>query len=116
MHVRRRGGRKRPAPKGATYGKPTNQGINQLKYQRSLKSTLSTRPSAVILALTGLSSPSISTVNLEVLRQRARSLVSCAEVTSSTRLQRAGGRHGSATIPSHTGVTVESEAASSDLL
>merc|ERR1711939_1085878 len=34
----RRGGRKRPAPKGATYGKPTNQGINQLKSQRSLKS------------------------------------------------------------------------------
>merc|ERR1712098_746797 len=34
----RRGGRKRPAPKGATYGKPTNQGINQLKYQRSLNS------------------------------------------------------------------------------
>merc|ERR1712000_135309 len=25
------------APKGATYGKPTNQGINQLKYQRSLR-------------------------------------------------------------------------------
>merc|ERR1712093_892393 len=33
----RRGGRKRPVPKGATYGKPTNQGVNQLKYQRSLK-------------------------------------------------------------------------------
>merc|ERR1711879_485521 len=27
----RRGNRKRPAPKGATYGKPVNQGINQLK-------------------------------------------------------------------------------------
>ncbi|KAF5852933.1 hypothetical protein GGP41_001512 [Bipolaris sorokiniana] len=39
----RRGGRKRPAPKGATYGKPTNQGINQLKYQRSLKSTAEER-------------------------------------------------------------------------
>ncbi|KAI9753815.1 MAG: hypothetical protein M4579_004996 [Chaenotheca gracillima] len=35
----RRGGRKRPVPKGATYGKPTNQGVNQLKYQRSLRST-----------------------------------------------------------------------------
>jgi large subunit ribosomal protein L15e len=31
----RRGGRKRPVPKGATYGKPTNQGVNQLKNQRS---------------------------------------------------------------------------------
>ncbi|BFZ64525.1 60S ribosomal protein L15 [Saitoella coloradoensis] len=39
----RRGGRKRPAPKGATYGKPTNQGINQLKYQRSLRSTAEER-------------------------------------------------------------------------
>lgn len=33
----RRGGRKRPVPKGATYGKPTNQGVNQLKFQRSLQ-------------------------------------------------------------------------------
>ena len=39
----RRGGRKRPAPKGATYGKPTNQGINQLKYQRSLRATAEER-------------------------------------------------------------------------
>ena len=34
----RRGGRKRPVPKGATYGKPANQGVNQLKFQRSLRS------------------------------------------------------------------------------
>ncbi|KAI2093246.1 60S ribosomal protein L15 [Ophidiomyces ophidiicola] len=39
----RRGGRKRPVPKGATYGKPTNHGVNQLKYQRSLKSTAEER-------------------------------------------------------------------------
>merc|ERR1712232_772561 len=39
----RRGGRKRMAPKGATYGKPTNQGVNQLKYQRQLKSTAEER-------------------------------------------------------------------------
>ncbi|TRX92194.1 hypothetical protein FHL15_006809 [Xylaria flabelliformis] len=39
----RRGGRKRPVPKGATYGKPTNQGVNQLKYQRSLKATAEER-------------------------------------------------------------------------
>lgn len=34
----KRGGRKRPVPKGATYGKPTNMGVNQLKWQRSLRS------------------------------------------------------------------------------
>ncbi|KAK1149540.1 60S ribosomal protein L15 [Aspergillus melleus] len=39
----RRGGRKRPAPKGATYGKPTNMGINQLKYQRALRATAEER-------------------------------------------------------------------------
>ncbi|RMZ78521.1 hypothetical protein DV737_g3791, partial [Chaetothyriales sp. CBS 132003] len=39
----RRGGRKRPVAKGATYGKPTNQGVNQLKYQRSLRSTAEER-------------------------------------------------------------------------
>ncbi|KAJ6102022.1 hypothetical protein N7486_004449 [Penicillium sp. IBT 16267x] len=39
----RRGGRKRPAPKGATYGKPTNHGINQLKYQRALRATAEER-------------------------------------------------------------------------
>lgn len=35
----RRGGRKRPVPKGATYGKPTNEGVNQLKNQRSIQAT-----------------------------------------------------------------------------
>jgi len=39
----RRGGRKRPAPKGATYGKPASMGINQLKYQRSLRATAEER-------------------------------------------------------------------------
>ena len=39
----RRGGRKRPVPKGATYGKPVNQGVNQLKYQRSLRATAEER-------------------------------------------------------------------------
>jgi len=39
----RRGGRKRPVPKGATYGKPANQGVTQLKYQRSLKATAEER-------------------------------------------------------------------------
>merc|ERR1711882_18967 len=39
----RRGGRKRPVPKGATFGKPTNMGVNQLKYQRSLRATAEER-------------------------------------------------------------------------
>ncbi|XP_016121946.1 60S ribosomal protein L15-like, partial [Sinocyclocheilus grahami] len=34
----RRGGRKRPVPKGATYGKPVHHGINQIKFARSLQS------------------------------------------------------------------------------
>ena len=34
----RRGNRKRPVPKGIVYGKPATQGINQLKWERSLKS------------------------------------------------------------------------------
>ncbi|KAJ2825097.1 60S ribosomal protein L15, partial [Coemansia furcata] len=31
----RRGNRKRPNPKGQVYGKPVNQGINELKLQKS---------------------------------------------------------------------------------
>jgi len=34
----RRGNRKRPESKGIIYGKPANQGINQLKWRRSLRS------------------------------------------------------------------------------
>uniref|UniRef100_A0A4W2INM0 Ribosomal protein L15 n=1 Tax=Bos indicus x Bos taurus TaxID=30522 RepID=A0A4W2INM0_BOBOX len=33
-----RGGRKRPVPKGATYGKPVHHGVNPLKFARSLPS------------------------------------------------------------------------------
>ena len=39
----RRGGRKRPNPKGIVYGKPKHQGINQLKFARSLASTAEER-------------------------------------------------------------------------
>ncbi|XP_052797586.1 60S ribosomal protein L15-like [Mya arenaria] len=39
----RRGGRKRPVPKGATYGKPHSHGVNQLKFQRSLRSVAEER-------------------------------------------------------------------------
>lgn len=39
----RRGGRKRPNGKGIVYGKPKHQGINQLKFRRSLRSTAEER-------------------------------------------------------------------------
>ncbi|KAF9365028.1 60S ribosomal protein L15 [Mortierella sp. NVP85] len=39
----RRGGRKKPVAKGATYGKPGSHGVNQLKYQRSLQATAEER-------------------------------------------------------------------------
>ncbi|SGY73755.1 BQ5605_C005g03316 [Microbotryum silenes-dioicae] len=39
----RRGNRKKPVKKGATFGKPTNQGVNHLKFQRSLRSTAEER-------------------------------------------------------------------------
>ncbi|CAO1627384.1 unnamed protein product [Parajaminaea phylloscopi] len=39
----RRGNRKKPVPKGATYGKPVHQGVNHLKYQRSLRATAEER-------------------------------------------------------------------------
>ncbi|XP_075849057.1 large ribosomal subunit protein eL15-like [Microcebus murinus] len=38
-----RGGRKRPVPKGATYGKPVHHGVNQLKFARSLQSVAEER-------------------------------------------------------------------------
>ena len=47
----RRGGRKRPVPKGATYGKPTNQGVNQLKFQRSLQSVAEVTTSEMVADL-----------------------------------------------------------------
>jgi len=39
----RRGGRKRPVPKGATYGKPKSHGVNQLKPTRKLQSVAEVR-------------------------------------------------------------------------
>lgn len=39
----RRGGRKRPVPKGIVYGKPKNQGITQLKFQRNKRSVAEER-------------------------------------------------------------------------
>ncbi|XP_022756181.1 60S ribosomal protein L15-like [Durio zibethinus] len=39
----RRGGRKRPVSKGIVYGKPTNQGVTQLKFQCSKQSVAEER-------------------------------------------------------------------------
>ncbi|KAI8849295.1 ribosomal protein L15e [Chytridium lagenaria] len=39
----RRGGRKRPVKKGAVFGKPAGQGVNQLKYKRSSRITAEER-------------------------------------------------------------------------
>merc|ERR1711953_778930 len=39
----RRGCRKRLAPKGATYGKPVNEGVNSLKFQRKIQSVAEER-------------------------------------------------------------------------
>ncbi|PHU19457.1 60S ribosomal protein L15-1 [Capsicum chinense] len=39
----KRGGRKRPVSKGIVYGKPTNQGVTQLKFQRSKRSVAEER-------------------------------------------------------------------------
>ncbi|XP_032949336.1 60S ribosomal protein L15-like [Rhinolophus ferrumequinum] len=39
----RRGGRKRPVPKGATYGKPVHHRVNQLKFAGSLQSVAEER-------------------------------------------------------------------------
>ena len=39
----RRGGRKRPVSKGIIYGKPASQGVNQLKFQRNLRSVAEER-------------------------------------------------------------------------
>jgi large subunit ribosomal protein L15e len=39
----RRGGRKRPNPKGIVFGKPKNAGINQIKFARNLRSVAEER-------------------------------------------------------------------------
>lgn len=39
----KRGGRKRPVSKGICYGKPKTSGVNELKFQRSIKSVAEER-------------------------------------------------------------------------
>jgi len=43
----RRGGRKRPVPKGCTYGKPKSHGVNQLKPYRGLQSIAEVRKTRI---------------------------------------------------------------------
>jgi len=52
----RRGGRKKPVPKGQVYGKPKSVGINQLKNQRSLQAVAEERVGRKCRALRVLSS------------------------------------------------------------
>ena len=52
----RRGGRKRPVSKGIVYGKPTNQGVTQLKFQRSKRSVAEERAGRKLGGLRVLSS------------------------------------------------------------
>ena len=52
----RRGGRKRPNPKGIVYGKPKNQGINGLKNTRNLRSIAECRVGRVCKNLRVLNS------------------------------------------------------------
>ncbi|CAA3008736.1 60S ribosomal L15 [Olea europaea subsp. europaea] len=55
VHVRR-GGRKRPVPKGIVYSKPTNQGVTQLKFQRSKRSVAEERAGRKLSGLRVLNS------------------------------------------------------------
>eukprot|EP01123_Difflugia_compressa_P001948 TRINITY_DN124_c0_g1_i4.p1 TRINITY_DN124_c0_g1~~TRINITY_DN124_c0_g1_i4.p1 ORF type:complete len:205 (-),score=25.55 TRINITY_DN124_c0_g1_i4:27-641(-) len=52
----RRGGRKKPVPKGIVYGKPKSQGVNQLKNQRGLRAIAEERAGRALGGLRVLSS------------------------------------------------------------
>lgn len=54
----RRGGRKRPVPKGCTYGKPKSHGVNELKPTRRLQSV------AEVSILRSVAPPSCHSVRL----------------------------------------------------
>lgn len=63
----RRGGRKRPVPKGIVYGKPTNQGVTQLKFQRSKRSVAEERAGRKLGGLKVLNSYWINEVSCALL-------------------------------------------------
>ncbi|CAL2271798.1 unnamed protein product [Prunus armeniaca] len=63
----KRGGRKRPVSKGIVYGKPTNQGVTQLKFQRSLRSVAEERAGRKLAGLRVLNSYWINEVVTQFL-------------------------------------------------
>lgn len=63
----RRGGRKRPVPKGIVYGKPKNQGITQLKFQRNKRSVAEERAGRKLGGLRVLNSYWVNEVRLVFL-------------------------------------------------
>lgn len=67
----KRGGRKRPVAKGIVYGKPTNQGVSQLKFQRSKRSVAEERAGRKLAGLKVLNSYWVN----EVLCTRCFSLI-----------------------------------------
>lgn len=64
----RRGGRKRPVPKGIVYGKPKHQGITQLKFQRNKRSVAEERAGRRLGGLRVLNSYWVNEVSLSWLR------------------------------------------------
>ncbi len=64
----RRGGRKRPNSKGIVYGKPKHQGITQLKFKRSLRSTAEERVGRVYANMRVLNSYWVGQVSLFNIR------------------------------------------------
>lgn len=62
----RRGGRKRPVPKGIVYGKPTNQGVTQLKFQRSKRSVAEERAGRKLGGLKVLNSYWLNEVRMRI--------------------------------------------------
>lgn len=64
----RRGGRKRPVPKGIVYGKPKHQGITQLKFQRNKRSVAEERAGRRLGGLRVLNSYWVNEVSLSWLQ------------------------------------------------
>jgi len=65
----RRGGRKRPVPKGIVYGKPKHQGITQLKFQRNKRSVAEERAGRKLGGLRVLNSYGVNEVCRFVTRK-----------------------------------------------
>ena len=73
----RRGGRKRPVPKGIVYGKPKHQGITQLKFQRNKRSVAEERAGRKLGGLRVLNSYWVNEVCRFVTRKFVYKLLAC---------------------------------------